>query len=262
MNATSTVVLDVVAAGLHGQDALAASPTWTGVDDSRAIGVRDEWTPSQAEERTRAIVSRLRKLQAASAKVSDLVSEVYDLVEDAWTMRAHLVLGFPTFEAYCAERLGDLGAIRLPNPDEERLVLALTGVAVGERRCSVRGAARLMAISDETARRRIASAQGRPVRPPKALPAAPQGPVVVGEVVATSDAPARRLTLVLLDELGQAGAAGLTIPEAVARVRRSYGSVSGALSALEKQQGHAGRLLIEREGFRPYVLAGYLAGDL
>lgn len=260
MSAAQRVVVDVIAERLHGQDVLAAGPTWTGVDDSRAIGVRDEWTPSQAEERTAAIVSRLGKLQAAAAKVSDLVSEVYDLLEDAWTMRAHLVLGFPSFEAYCAARFGDLGSIRLPDPDQERLVLALTGVAAGERRCSVRGASRLMGISDETGRRRVASALGRPiVRTPKALPAAPeQLAVVVGEVVATGDAPARSVTLLTLDALAAAGPDGLTIPEAVARLGRSYGSVSGALSALEAQ-GHAAREGELRGTFSPYVLADHLA---
>jgi len=247
-------VTAVLSSGLHGLDLVAAGPSWAGVDRSKAIGAdRDVLTWSQADERTRAIVSKLATLRAASEVMTALVDEVYDLLEQAWAMRADVSLGYASFEAYCADRFGDLGAIRLPAPEQMRVILALTGAEVGESRCSVRGASRLMGISDETGRRRVAAARGVAVvrKPRLALVAAPV------EVVAGGVASGRSVTLLVLDDLAEAGPAGRTIPEAVVRLGRSYGSVSGALSALEAQ-GHVERDGEVRGTFRPYVLADFL----
>jgi len=229
----------------HGQALLSVVPSWTGVDRTRQIGLaeRDEVTWAQADERTKSIAAKLTRLRDALGAVTDLVDEALADIETAWAERYDRVLGYPTFEAYVADRFGDLGAVRLPDEERLRVVLAMLGT-VDEPRMSGRGVGRVMAVDEGTVRN-IQRETGRSANPRKARRPRPQ-------------APARAVTLTVMDAVAAAGPSGLTIPEAIARVGRSYGSVSGALSALE-EQGHAARESELRGAYRPYVAAAHLS---
>lgn len=229
----------------HGADLIATSSHWSSVVPAPE---RTDLTWHQADELTRRIRRHLMDLKAMLEAASDLVDAASVLLDRAWATRADEALGYSSFEAYCAEQFGSLGAVRLPVPERVQLVMALYGS--GER-MSVRGASRVMGIADQTGRADVR--RGTPPAPVVQDEVAPPEPKVDHGSPRAATKPA--LVLAAL----AAAPRGLTAPELDRAHGWRHGTAGAVLSELHR--GHRlARSVETRDGYALYLALEHAAG--
>jgi hypothetical protein len=190
--------------------------------------------------------------RAAMRNAVEWAARAAEHIEKAWAIRADQILGYPSWQAYCAQEFAAVREVKWPAPQRIETVAALR-----EAGMSTRAIGSAIGRSDERVRVDLKAAN-TPLATVTGINGRTYDTKVITARPAAAATPKLAKTEQAVEDLRAAGVAGLTSVELGKRHRR-WSCPWAILSDLHKQQRIV-RLVETRDGYAVYTVGEHVHG--